>query len=108
MTRDLAVYASGDEAAFEQCRYVFAAFARATHYLGDFGNGTRMKFVANLLVSMHNVAAAEAMVFGAKAGLDPPRILEVIGSGAGNSRIFELTRPIMASGMYHRRPRRCM
>jgi 3-hydroxyisobutyrate dehydrogenase-like beta-hydroxyacid dehydrogenase len=100
VTKDLAVYASGDEAAFVRCREVFAGFARVTHYLGAFGNGSRMKFVANLLVAVHNVAAAEAIVLGTKAGLDPGRILEVIGSGAGNSRIFELRGPMMAKGVY--------
>ncbi len=100
VTRDLALYGSGDEAAFARCREAFAAFARASHYLGAFGNGSRMKFVANLLVAVHNVAAAEAIVLGTKAGLDPGRILEVIGSGAGTSRIFELRGPMMARGVY--------
>ncbi len=100
ITRDLAVYASGDETAFRRCHEVFAGFARVTHYLGAFGNGSRMKFVANLLVAVHNVAAAEAMVLGAKAGLDPQRVLDVIGSGAGTSRIFELRGPMMAKGVY--------
>src|SRR5438067_1024402 len=100
VTRDLALYGSGDEAAFANCREVFAAFARVSHYLGAFGNGSRMKFVANLLVAVHNVAAAEAIVLGAKAGLDPERILDVIASGAGNSRIFELRGPMMAKGVY--------
>ena len=100
VTRDLALYGSGDEAAFTNCREAFAAFARVSHYLGAFGNGSRMKFVANLLVAVHNVAAAEAIVLGTKAGLDPERILEVIGSGAGTSRIFELRGPMMAKGVY--------
>jgi len=100
VTKDLAVYASGEEAAFGRCREIFAGFARVTHYLGAFGNGSRMKFVANLLVAVHNVAAAEAIVLGTKAGLDPGRILEVIGSGAGTSRIFELRGPMMAKGVY--------
>ena len=100
VTRDLALYGSGDEAAFARCRDPFAGFARASHYLGAFGNGSRMKFVANLLVAVHNVAAAEAIVLGAKAGLDPDRILDVIQSGAGNSRIFELRGPMMAKGVY--------
>ena len=99
-TRDLALYGSGDKAAFDRCRDVFAAFARVSHYLGVFGNGSRMKFVANLLVAVHNAAAAEAIVLGAKAGLDPERIVEVISSGAGTSRIFELRGPMMAKGVY--------
>ena len=100
VTRDLALYASGDEAAYRRIRPLFDGFARVSHYLGTFGNGSRMKFVANLLVAVHNVAAAEAIVLGTKAGLDPERILEVIGSGAGTSRIFELRGPMMARGVY--------
>jgi 3-hydroxyisobutyrate dehydrogenase-like beta-hydroxyacid dehydrogenase len=100
VTGDLALYASGDEAAYRRTRPAFDGFARVSHYLGGFGNGSRMKFVANLLVAVHNVAAAEAIVLGTKAGLDPERILEVIGSGAGTSRIFELRGPMMAKGVY--------
>src|SRR5439155_19805563 len=99
-TRDLALYGSGDQAGYESCRDAFAGVARVSHYLGQFGNGSRMKFVANLLVAVHNVAAAEAIVLGVKAGLEPQRILDVIASGAGNSRIFELRGPMMAKGVY--------
>jgi 3-hydroxyisobutyrate dehydrogenase-like beta-hydroxyacid dehydrogenase len=65
-----------------------------------FGNGSKMKFVANLLVAVHNVASAEAMVLGIKAGLDPAEIVKVISSGAGNSRVFELRAPLMAKRAY--------
>ncbi|HVH78690.1 MAG TPA: NAD(P)-dependent oxidoreductase [Stellaceae bacterium] len=98
--KDLAVFASGDEAPFGRCRALFDDFARVTHYLGAFGNGSRMKFVANLLVAVHNAAAAEAIVLGTKAGLDPQRIFDVISSGAGTSRIFELRGPMMVKGVY--------
>ena len=57
---------------------VFADFSRQAHDLGAFGNGMKMKFVANLLVAIHNVASAEAMVLGMKAGLDPAQILKLI------------------------------
>jgi 3-hydroxyisobutyrate dehydrogenase-like beta-hydroxyacid dehydrogenase len=59
-----------------------------------------MKFVANHLVAIHNVAAAEAMVLAMKAGLDPHRVVEVVGSGAGTSRVFELRAPMMAESNY--------
>ena len=100
VTRDLVIYASGEKAAFERCAKVFAGFARLSHYLGAFGNGSRMKFVANLLVAIHNVATAEAMVLGARAGLAPDDIVKVIASGAGNSRVFELRAPLMAKSEY--------
>jgi L-threonate 2-dehydrogenase len=102
VTKDLVVYASGDQGAFERCRHVFDGFARTSHYTGAFGNGSRFKFVANLLVSIHNVAAAEAFVLGMKAGLAPEAIYEVVGSGGGTSRMFEVRGPMMVEGSYHR------
>ena len=97
---DLVVYASGDAAAFARCEDVFAGFARATRYLGEFGVGTKMKLVANLLVAVHNVAAAEAIQLGVRAGLDPTTLCEVLGSGAGGSRVFELRAPLMVNEEY--------
>ncbi len=98
--KDLAVYASGDRTSFETCRPVFDGFARAAYYLGEFGNGSRMKFVANLLVAIHNVAAAEAFVLGMKAGLDAETLYQVISDGAGTSRMFEVRGPLMVAGKY--------
>jgi L-threonate 2-dehydrogenase len=98
--RDLVVYASGDRAAVEACASLFADFAKKTAYLGAFGNGSRMKFVANLLVAIHNVAAAEAMALARKSGLDPSDVVEVIAPGAGGSRMFEMRAPMMAREEY--------
>jgi 3-hydroxyisobutyrate dehydrogenase-like beta-hydroxyacid dehydrogenase len=99
-TRDLVVYASGDPGSVEAARALFGDFSRQAYDLGVFGNGTRMKFIANLLVAIHNVAAAEAMVLAMKAGLDPHMVVEVIGAGAGTSRMFEMRAPMMADGRY--------
>jgi putative dehydrogenase len=99
-TRDLVVYASGDPAAIEACRPVFAGFARAAHDVGAYGNGSRMKFIANLLVAIHNVAAAEAMLLGERAGLDPAQLVELAGAGAGGSRMFDMRAPMMARHDY--------
>jgi 3-hydroxyisobutyrate dehydrogenase-like beta-hydroxyacid dehydrogenase len=79
---------------------VFLGFARAVHDLGEFGNGSKMKYVANLLVAIHNVASAEAMVLGMKAGLAPQQIFDLVTAGAGNSRVFELRAPMMVAGRY--------
>lgn len=98
--KDLSVYVSGDEAAGQKCQPIFDSFARATFYVGEFGNGSKMKFVANHLVHIHNVASGEAMVLGMKAGLDPETIYNVIKDGAGNSRIFELRGPMMVKDDY--------
>jgi len=98
--KDLVVYASGDPTAIERFKPAFGAFTRKVWDLGAYGNGSKMKFIANHLVAIHNVAAAEAMVLAMKAGLDADLVVEVIGSGAGTSRMFELRAPMMAANTY--------
>jgi L-threonate 2-dehydrogenase len=99
-TKDLVFYASGDAQAIEVLRPLFADFSRQVHAVGAYGNGSRMKYVANLLVAIHNVASAEAMVLGIKAGLDPQKVFELVTAGAGNSRVFELRAPMMVQNRY--------
>jgi 3-hydroxyisobutyrate dehydrogenase-like beta-hydroxyacid dehydrogenase len=94
------IYASGDAGAIEAADPVFAAIGKQTFDLGPFGNGSIMKFLANLLVSVHNLATAEAFVLGMKAGLDAQQILDVLSAGVGNSRIFEIRGPMMVADTY--------
>jgi 3-hydroxyisobutyrate dehydrogenase-like beta-hydroxyacid dehydrogenase len=93
-------YASGDAKTIARLRPVLMGFGRNVFNVGQFGNGSRMKYVANLLVAINNVASAEAMVLGMKAGLDPRMIVDLVTAGAGNSRVFELRAPMMAKGRY--------
>jgi 3-hydroxyisobutyrate dehydrogenase-like beta-hydroxyacid dehydrogenase len=97
---DLVFYASGDAGAIRRVTPLLEAFGRHTYNVGKFGNGSRMKYVANLLVAINNVASAEAMVMGMKSGLPPQAIYDLIRGGAGNSRIFELRAPMMVKGRY--------
>ena len=99
-TRDLAVYASGPRSAYRRCIPVFEGFARTHYFLGAFGAGSKMKFLANLLVAIHNVSAAEALVLGMKAGLDPGLMVKVLGDGAGASRMLQVRGPMMARNDY--------
>ena len=62
--------------------------------------GIRMKIIANLLVTIHNVSSAEALVLGMKAGLDPEMIYKAISDGGGSSRMFEVRAPLMVSATY--------
>src|SRR4051812_19762062 len=99
-TRDLVVYASGDREAISRCAPLFADFAKQSADLGAYGNGSRMKFVANHLVAIHNVATAEAMVLAERAGLDPKLVVEMVGPGAGGSRMFQMRAPMMVKRSY--------
>jgi 3-hydroxyisobutyrate dehydrogenase/glyoxylate/succinic semialdehyde reductase len=98
--RDLVVYASGDTHAIARCMGLFSDFAKQSADLGAFGNGSRMKFVANHLVAIHNVAAAEAMILAERAGLDPKMVVDMVGPGAGGSRMFQMRAPMMVEGVY--------
>jgi L-threonate 2-dehydrogenase len=98
--RDLIVYASGDSAAIAQVMPIFADIGKQSADLGAYGNGSRMKFVANHLVAIHNVASAEAMVLAMKAGLDLRQVVELVGPGAGGSRMFQMRAPMMAADVY--------
>ena len=100
INKDLSVYVSGEKIALDKCETILNGFANSIFYVGEFGNGSKMKFVANHLVHIHNVASGEAMVLGMKAGLDPKTIFNVIKAGAGNSRIFELRGPMMVEDNY--------
>jgi 3-hydroxyisobutyrate dehydrogenase/glyoxylate/succinic semialdehyde reductase len=98
--RDLIVYASGNSQAIARCQNLFSDFAKQSADLGRFGNGSRMKFIANHLVAIHNVATAEAMVLAECAGLDPKMVIDMVGPGAGGSRMFQMRGPMMADGVY--------
>lgn len=98
--RDLVVLGSGDQGSFETCRPVFDGFARVVKYLGPFGHGMRMKLVANLLVAVHNCAAAEALTLARKAGLDPKLVYDTLKEGAGGSRMWDVRGPLMVERRY--------
>jgi 3-hydroxyisobutyrate dehydrogenase len=98
--RDLVLFASGDAAAFEKVRPVTEAFSRRQVYLGKFGSGSTMKFIANHLVNIHNVAAAEALVLAARAGLDLQLVYDTLADSAGSSRMFQVRGPLMVAGKY--------
>jgi putative dehydrogenase len=97
---DLVVFGSGDKAAFSKVVSTLKGFSRGHHYLGEFGNGSKMKYVANLMVAIHNVSAGEAFALGIKAGLSPKAIFDVQANSAGTSRMFQVRGPMMVKGRY--------
>jgi putative dehydrogenase len=99
-TKDLILYPSGDPAAIGQLGELLGDFTRGHYNVGAYGNGSRMKYIANHLVAIHNVASAEAMILAESAGLDLDVVVECIGNGAGASRMFQMRAPLMARATY--------
>ncbi len=95
------IFVSGDAAAARRCKSIFAEFTRNAPYVGAFGNGMRMKFIANHMVAIQNVAVAESMTFARKMGLNPQQVWDlfaaspVIGSG-----VFKLRGKFMVDRKY--------
>ena len=100
MERKLTAFASGDRAAFEAVEQVISGFVGRTHYVGPFGHGMKMKMCGNILNLVHNAVAAEVMVLGMKAGLDPQLIHQVISGSGSSSRMFEVRGALMARNDY--------
>ena len=100
VTRDLVFLASGDTDSVAVARPLLERLGRTVKEVGPFGAGSKVKYVANLLVSIYNVATAEAMVLAARAGLDPAMVFDVLYDSAATSRIFQLRAPFMVEGVY--------
>ena len=105
--KDLIVYGSGDPAAFKRTIPVLNGFSRGHYFVGKFGNGSKMKFAANLLVAIHNVSAAEAVVLARRSGLNPALAVKVLGDGAGSSRMLQVRGPMMARRAYRNATMKC-
>ena len=97
---DAVFYLSGSEEAARAAEPLLAACGRAVFFLGPFGNGTRLKLVANHLVTVHNASAAEALVLARDGGIDPQVALPALVAGAGTSRMLEVRGPMMVAGEY--------
>lgn len=85
----------GERETFERALPVLRALGKNIHHVGPSGAGSVVKLVNQLLVGIHTIAAAEAMVFGVKAGADPQAIIDVIGSSFGASAMLNRHVPRM-------------
>jgi 3-hydroxyisobutyrate dehydrogenase-like beta-hydroxyacid dehydrogenase len=93
--KDLTVYASGPAAAIRRLAPVFEGFSKAHFNVGPFGTGMKMKLMANLLVAIHNVSTAEALLLGKRWGISPRTAVKVLSDGAGGSRMLQVRGPMM-------------
>lgn len=74
----LKAYVGGEAAALEKCRHILEAMTSEIRHIGATGQGVMMKLVNNMLAQAGRVLVVEAMVMGAKAGLDPEMMIEII------------------------------
>jgi 3-hydroxyisobutyrate dehydrogenase-like beta-hydroxyacid dehydrogenase len=94
---DCAIFVAGDRSRAEACQPVFDAIAKKTHYVGDAGMASLAKLATNLLVGLNTAALAEALVLGAKGGLAPAVLVEILKESAGASKMVDVRGPLMVS-----------
>ena len=100
LQRKLTAFGSGDRAAYDAVEHIVQGFAHRAFYVGEFGSGMKMKFCANILNLVHNSVAAEVMVLGMKAGLEPELIHRVISGSGSSSSMFEVRGALMVDQDY--------
>jgi 3-hydroxyisobutyrate dehydrogenase-like beta-hydroxyacid dehydrogenase len=95
--RTAVVFKAGDIGIVNQCEKLFDALAERHFYLGPFGAATKMKLIANVMVCVHDLMAAEALNFGRALGLDPKQMVEVLLPSAAGSATFANKAQMMVS-----------
>lgn len=95
------IFASGPKAAFKRVKPVLDVFTKNVQFVGAYGNGTKMKFIANHLVAIYNVAVGETMTFARKMKLEPQRVWDLFAHSPvlGNG-VFQLRGKLMVEQNY--------
>ena len=89
-------FASGDKQSVDAVSAVLDAISGPWIYTGPFGTGAQMKYVANLLLAVHTVAAAEAMALARRSGLDLQLVQKTLDDSIASSAIWKQRGPLMA------------
>lgn len=94
----LIILAAGDRSLYEEAEPVFEKMGKKHLYLGEVGQGERMKLVVNMIMGGMFAAFAEGLSLGLKAGLSGLQILEVLDAGALANPMFRVKGPMLLDG----------
>jgi putative dehydrogenase len=102
--RKAVLLASGERAAYDSVETLLRMVSENVFYLGPFGSGTKAKYIANYLLTVHVAAAAEAVAMAERSGLDVTQALATFAQGAGGSLQLTQRGARMVSGAYRPAP----
>ena len=91
----LSIMVGGTEGDFQRATPLFEAMGKTIVHVGGPGAGQVVKACNQIVVAIAYAGLSEALVLGAKAGVDPEKILQVLGGGLANSRVLEMRGPTM-------------
>ncbi|MBV1906436.1 MAG: NAD(P)-dependent oxidoreductase [Pseudomonadales bacterium] len=86
--RTIAIMVGGDKTTYDKCMPIFESFGANISHLGDLGSGCIAKIVNNMIAFSTMAAAAEGIMLGAAAGIDPEALNQVIRTSSGNSMSY--------------------
>jgi 3-hydroxyisobutyrate dehydrogenase len=93
--RAATTFVSGEQASVDAVREVLDAISGAWVYTGAFGTAARLKYVASLLVAVHTVATAEAMLLARRSGLDLELVQRTLDDSIASSAIWQRRGPLV-------------
>jgi 3-hydroxyisobutyrate dehydrogenase len=93
-------FASGELDSVERVRPVLDAISGPWVYAGEFGNGASLKYVSAMLMAIHTAAAAEALAFAARAGLDLELVQRTLDNSIAASALLKQRGPLMRQRKY--------
>ena len=96
----LSVMVGGDKEVFDAVVPVFQAMGKTITYMGPAGAGGFTKLANQVIVAINLTAISEALTLGAKAGLDPERLIQALGGGMAGSRCLDMKGPQIIKGNF--------
>lgn len=96
----LSIFVGGKKADYIECLPLYKVIAKETIYTGSHFSAVAAKLLTNLLWFINAVAIGEALVIGAKSGIDLPTLQKVIINSCGNSWVAEHDIPSIYNGSY--------
>jgi 3-hydroxyisobutyrate dehydrogenase len=96
----LAIMVGGDGAVFERARPVFETMGKNIYLAGPVGAGTTVKLINQMMLAICGAGVFEGLVMGAKAGIDPALLVEIISSSSGFSRALANWSPGILKGSF--------
>ena len=91
------IFIGGDAALADRCRPILDAVCAKAIHVGGVGEASVAKLAANLIGGMNAIALAEALVLGAKAGVDPARLLAALRESPVRNGAMDSRGPLMVS-----------
>ncbi|KAJ3675347.1 hypothetical protein LUZ60_004389 [Juncus effusus] len=96
----LIILAAGNKGLYEEMIPVFDVLGKKSFFLGEVGNGARMKLVVNMIMGSMMNALSEGLCLADKSGLSPQTLLDVLDLGACANPMFRMKGPSMIGGKY--------